>query len=81
MKKRGSSHTPTADATKVKKNAHPGSVQNINNTREALAQEGSDQQVSFNYLISCKVTCLLCLAMTVKYLKDFNLARTSADKT
>lgn len=46
VKKRGSSHTPSQDASKVKKNAHPGSVQNVNSTREALAQEGSDQQVS-----------------------------------
>lgn len=59
VKKRGSSHTPSSDASKAKKNTHPGSVQNINNTREALAQEGSDQQVSMIYTH-------ICLAVTVK---------------
>lgn len=45
VKKRGSSHTPSSSETsKVKKNA--ATIQNVNNTREALAQEGSDQQVS-----------------------------------
>jgi hypothetical protein len=45
VKKRGSN---TDSASKVKKNAHAGSIQNVNNTREALKEEGSDQQVIKN---------------------------------
>lgn len=44
VKKRGSSHT-TTDASKAKKISHAGNVQNVNSSREALSQEGSDQQV------------------------------------
>lgn len=44
VKKRGSSHT-TLDPSKVKKSPHAGNVQNVNSSREALSQEGSDQQV------------------------------------
>lgn len=44
VKKRGSSHA-TTDSAKVKINAHAGNVQNVNSSREALSQEGSDQQV------------------------------------
>lgn len=48
VKKRGSSHAgdTTSTTAKVKKNAHAGNVQNVNSSREALNQEGSDQQVS-----------------------------------
>lgn len=45
VKKRGSLQTST-ESSKVKKNAHAGNVQNVNNSREALSQEGSDQQVN-----------------------------------
>lgn len=48
VKKRGSSFA-TSDSTKVKKSAHAGNVQNINSSREALSQEGSDQQVSVDF--------------------------------
>jgi hypothetical protein len=47
VKKRGSS-SHSSESPKVKKNAHAGNVQNVNSSREALNQEGSDQQVS-NY--------------------------------
>lgn len=49
VKKRGSSHT-TTDSSKVKKSAHAGNVQNVNSSREALSQEGSDQQVEKTFL-------------------------------
>ncbi|KAL7049562.1 hypothetical protein ACKWTF_003764 [Chironomus riparius] len=49
VKKRGSSHAgdTTSTTAKVKKNAHAGNVQNVNSSREALNQEGSDQQVVY----------------------------------
>ena len=54
VKKRGSSHAgdTTSTTAKVKKNAHAGNVQNVNSSREALNQEGSDQQVSVKTLIN-----------------------------
>jgi hypothetical protein len=47
VKKRGSSGSQaTSESSKVKKNVpHPGNIQNVNTSREALSQEGSDQQV------------------------------------
>lgn len=45
VKKRGSSQTTTNSSAKIKKSAHAGNVQNVNSSREALTQEGSDQQV------------------------------------
>ncbi|CRK96102.1 CLUMA_CG009538, isoform A [Clunio marinus] len=46
VKKRGSLHS-TTDSSKTKKNSHGGNVKNVNATREALNQEGSDQQVVY----------------------------------
>lgn len=48
VKKRGSFTTTTANSSKVKKSPHAGNVQNVNSSREALSQEGSDQQVIKN---------------------------------
>lgn len=65
VKKRGSTHT-TTDSSKVKKNAHAGNVQNVNSSREALSQEGSDQQVRQlkSISMSSKIVCPR-VAMTV----------------
>lgn len=74
MKKRGSSHA-TTDSTKVKKNAHAGNVQNVNSSREALSQEGSDQQVKKSLLI-LKFS-MGHLALTIIALKILSLKATS----